>query len=181
MAGSRDTVPRMRWFCAALLLVAACKIDLDHANHMTSDSGSGSGGPMCMTSTAAACMDATTHSDFTWIQTNVLTPQCTFSGCHDGASTPAGMVNMKAGMAYSHLVGYTSILDSSRKLVVAGDPKSSYLEVMLGIIKPADATPPASPPPGSVGYMPQSNGGNLLCCQKLDAIDRWIAAGAMNN
>jgi len=29
--------------------------------------------------------------------------------------------------------------------------------------------------------MPQTNGGMLLCCQKLEAIQRWITAGAMNN
>ena len=29
--------------------------------------------------------------------------------------------------------------------------------------------------------MPQYNGEHPLCCQKLDAIERWITAGAMNN
>jgi hypothetical protein len=29
--------------------------------------------------------------------------------------------------------------------------------------------------------MPQDNGGQLLCCQKLDAIEGWIMDGALNN
>jgi hypothetical protein len=171
---------------AALLALPACQEPLDacaknHTCQMTADSGSGSGQPMCSNASSMACMDATTHMDLTWIQTNVFNVQCTFSGCHNGAATPAGMVDMRSGMAYSHLVNFTSVLEPSRKLIVPGDPKSSYLEVMLGIINPADATPPTTPPRADVGYMPQSNGGALLCCQKLMAIDRWISAGAMNN
>jgi hypothetical protein len=57
--------------------------------------------------------------------------------------------------------------------VIPSDPTTSYLEVMLG-------SEPGSVDP-TVGLMPQSNGGMLLCCQKLDAIQRWITAGAMNN
>ena len=56
---------------------------------------------------------------------------------------------------------------------VPGDPSSSYLEVMLGSVK-GKIDP-------SVGIMPQNTGGELLCCQKLDAIQRWITAGALNN
>jgi hypothetical protein len=52
---------------------------------------------------------------------------------------------------------------------------------MLGIIDPGTATPPGSPPRSDVGYMPQDNGGDVLCCQKLQAVDRWISMGAMNN
>jgi hypothetical protein len=35
---------------------------------------------------------------------------------------------------------------------------------------------PVAPPPSDIGLMPQ--GGGAICCQKLDAIDRWITAGA---
>jgi hypothetical protein len=130
---------------------------------------------------SAACVEAETHSDYTWIQANVFSKQCTFSGCHNGAKTPAGKLNLTAGNAYAHLVGYSSVLEPSRKLVVASDPKSSYLALMLGIVKPGDATPPAGPPRADIGFMPSDNGGQLICCQKLDAIDRWITMGAMNN
>ena len=168
---------------ALFAALAACSEPLDacaknHTCQGNPDAGSGSG-MMCQTETVQACVDATMHSDLTWIQANIFTPQCTFAGCHNGAATPAGMVDLRSGMAFSHLVNFTSLLEPSRKLVVAGDPKSSYLEVMLDVIPPASATPPASPPRADVGYMPQSAG--ILCCQKLGAIDRWISAGAMNN
>jgi hypothetical protein len=158
------------------LLVVGCRIDLDHADTPGPDAG---GGATCATSTASSCMDAVGHSDLTWIQDNILTPQCTFSGCHNGASTPAGMIDLRGGMAYAHLVGAASALEPTRKLVVAGNPAQSYLEVMLGTIAPEAADPPADPIRSDVGTMPMSAG--LLCCQKLDAVDRWIAAGAMND
>jgi hypothetical protein len=174
----------MRLVALAVFALTACEYPLDECarshtcqSGRTTDSGTGT----CAMSTSQACMDATAHSDLTWIQANIFEKQCTFSGCHNGAATLAGKVDLRSGMAYAHLVGFTSVLDPTRKLVVAGDPKSSYLEVMLGIIQPVSATPPSAPPRSDVGYMPQSNGGNLLCCQKLAAIDRWIAAGAMNN
>jgi hypothetical protein len=175
----------MRAAAIALLGLASCQYDLDacardHTCHATADAPP-PGGPTCEMGTTASCMNAVGQSSLTWIQTNIFTPQCTFSGCHNGATTTAGKVDLRMGKAYTHLVGFASALDTSRKLVVASDPKSSYLELMMGIIKPLDATPPASPPRADVGYMPEDNGGNLLCCQKLDAIDRWISAGAMNN
>jgi hypothetical protein len=168
----------------AALALTACEYPLDACarNHTCQSGGTTDGGmATCMTSTAPTCVDATSHQDLTWIANNIFANQCTFSGCHNGSSTPAGKVDLRPSMAFNHLVNFTSILQPSRKLVVAGDPKSSYLEVMLGIIPPADATPPASPPRADVGYMPQESGGILLCCQKLMAIDQWIAAGAMNN
>jgi len=52
---------------------------------------------------------------------------------------------------------------------------------MLRDVPPVMASPPASPPPGNVGYMPQGPASAALCCQKLDAIERWIESGAPNN
>jgi hypothetical protein len=83
-------------------------------------------------------------------------------------------------MAYSHLVNFDSILTPGYKLVVPGQPNASYVLVMLGKIQPQDATPPAPPIPVNIGLMPQ-NAGVLLCCQKLDAVEQWIANGALNN
>ncbi|HTR51179.1 MAG TPA: hypothetical protein VMJ10_10770 [Kofleriaceae bacterium] len=169
---------------AVVVAVAGCEYDLDSCarDHTCQQLATGDGGAVtCEMSTAQSCVAATSHQELSWIQTNIFNGQCTFSGCHNGASTPQGMVDLTMANSYSHLVSYTSILEPSRMLVVPSDPKSSYLEVMLGIIAPADATPAASPPPSNVGYMPQDNGGELLCCQKLQAIDRWITMGAMNN
>ncbi|HEY1553988.1 MAG TPA: hypothetical protein VGF94_04090 [Kofleriaceae bacterium] len=169
---------------AALALLAACEYDLDQCarDHTCNIANTGGdGGITCQMSQAASCVAATSHQELGWIQTNIFNGQCTFAGCHNGENTPQGKVNLLAGMSYSHLVGFTSTLEPSRQLVVASDPKSSYLEIMLGIIDPGTATPPGSPPRSDVGYMPQDNGGDVLCCQKLQAVDRWISMGAMNN
>jgi hypothetical protein len=167
---------------ASLLTAGACRIELESDTQNSSgDDGSNSGMACKVSMTAPTCLDAPNHSDLTWLQTNVFTPQCTFSGCHNGENTDAGKVDMRAGMTYAHLVGYTSHLDSTRKLVVASDSASSYLLFMLQKFPASAATPPASPPPDDIGFMPQNSGGATLCCQKLDAIDRWIAAGAMND
>ena len=169
---------------AALAGLVSCEYDLDACarDHTCQALATGDGGAVtCEMSTAQSCVAATSHQELSWIQTNIFNGQCTFSGCHNGGATPQGMVDLTMSNSYAHLVNYTSILEPSRQLVVASDPKSSYLEVMLGIITPDQATPPASPPRSDVGYMPQDNGGALLCCQKLQAIDRWISMGAMNN
>jgi len=169
---------------AALAALAGCEYDLDACarDHTCQQLSTGDGGTVtCEMSTAQSCVAATSHQELSWIQTNIFNGQCTFSGCHNGGATPQGMVDLTMNQSYSHLVSFTSILEPTRTLVVPSDPKSSYLEVMLGIIAPGDATPPATPPRSDVGYMPEDNGGSLLCCQKLDAVDRWIMMGAMNN
>lgn len=149
----------------ALLFATACKIDLDHAP----DAGNGK----CEMSTSASCVDAAGHQELSWIQDNVFTKQCTFSGCHNGENTKQGKIDLRSGHSFATLVNGDSMLMSGAKLVVPSDPSSSYLEVMLGIEKgTVDPT---------VGLMPQNTGGELLCCQKLDAINRWITAGAPNN
>src|SRR4051812_48050633 len=109
----------------ALLFATACKIDLDHAPKQ-------SGEPMCTDSTSNACMDAVNHQELTWIQQNVLTPQCTFSGCHNGENTKQGKIDLRDGHSFATLVNGDSALVSGAKLVVPGDPTTSYLEVMLG-------------------------------------------------
>lgn len=171
----------MRAVRLALLVALAggCRIDLDHNTSIDAPVATDSG-MLCQMGTVAACMEAPNHSDLTWIQQNVFTPKCTFSGCHDGkGNTPQGMIDLNAGMAQAHLVNVPSMLEPTRKLVVAGQPKQSYLDVMLGTIQPSQADPPAGPVRSDVGLMPM--GAGVLCCQELDAIDRWIAAGAMNN
>jgi len=156
---------RLGTLLLALACVTACKIDLDHAPKQ--------GSAMCADSTSASCSDAANHQELSWIQKNVLTPQCTFSGCHNGDATKQGKIDLRDGHSYATLVNGDSALMPGTKLVVPGDPMTSYLEVMLGSV-PGTIDP-------TVGLMPQSNGSQLLCCQKLDAIERWITDGAMNN
>ena len=126
-----------------------------------------------------ACVEATQHSDLAWIEENIFMPSCVFSSCHSGTGgTPATSIDLHIGQARSHLVGIMSMLDSTRILVVPSMPRQSWLLVMLGQIQPGDADPPSSPIPTDVGTMPQGSGGLLLCPEKRDAIERWIAGGA---
>jgi hypothetical protein len=144
---------------------------------------SGDAGPdrACMVATTPSCMDATTHSDLAWIEANVFLPQCAFSGCHNGSATVAGRLNLKdPGQSHDDLVNFASAIATDRKLVVAGAPKQSYLMMMLRAYPPGEMDPPVAPPPTSTGFMPMNAGGAVVCCQKLDAIERWITAGAPN-
>jgi hypothetical protein len=128
-----------------------------------------------------SCAEAVSHSDFAWLETNIFVVSCVFSTCHNGADTGvASKIDLRAGQAYTHLVGAVSDLEPTRMLVVAGAPARSYLLVMLGQIQPQDADPPANPIRSDIGTMPQGNSGQLLCVEKRDAIERWIAAGAAN-
>ena len=155
---------------------AGCRISLDNAATGSADA---SDGVDAMTS--AACQQATTYQDLTSIETKIFKLSCTFSGCHNGQATDAGRLDYRPGMAYAFLVDKDSKVAPGRKLVVAGDPKASYLMLMLGQFPPAQASPPGTAPPDTIGLMPQGTGGALLCQEKRDAIERWITAGAPND
>lgn len=130
---------------------------------------------------APSCVEAANHSDLAWIEQNIFVPNCNLAGggaCHGGASD-AGKLDLRVGMSHDHLVGVSSMIDRTRMLVVPGDVAASYLMLMLSDVPPAMASPPGSRPPSNVGFMPMSNG--TLCCQKLDALERWINSGAPNN
>jgi len=131
--------------------------------------------------TNAQCLEAPNHSELSWIEDNIFEKSCHFSGCHNGMATDAGRVNLIDGNSHSSLVGIASEIEPGRTLVVANEPRQSYLLVMLRRFPPEMADPPVGEPDEDVGYMPQDAGGAVLCCQKLEAIERWIAAGAQNN
>ncbi len=139
------------------------------------------GGGACKLATTAPCMEADNHSDLAWIETNVFASSCAFSGCHNGTATAAGRINLKAGMSHASLVDVDSAIEPGRKLVVAGQSRQSYMMMMVQHIAPAEMDPPVPDPPDDVGFMPQNAAGAVLCCQKLNALDRWITAGALNN
>jgi hypothetical protein len=130
---------------------------------------------------AQVCIDAESHSDLTWIQANIFTKQCVFSGCHDGGTGAAGKMDLRPGHAIASLVGSAADLCSGTDIVVAGHPEQSYLMVMLGQVEPTAQTPPECAIDPMIGEMPQSSPTVLLCPQKRDAIQRWITAGAMND
>jgi hypothetical protein len=119
---------------------------------------------------SADCVEAAAHSDLTFVQDKILTPGCAaFSSCHRGLALMAGGLNLEAGMARAAMVNKASRIDPSKLLIKPGDPANSYLMIITG--KYAGMIDP------TVGTMPSRN--PLLCAGKLDAMDRWIAAGAL--
>lgn len=130
-----------------------------------------------------ACAAAETMPTVTlgWIEQNVFTPNCGGSSCHGtaaGGGPPGGRITLTTG-SHSKLVDVDATLAAGRKLVVPSDVARSYLMVMLRAIPLADADPSPAPAPLEDRYMPL--GSPAICCQKLDAIGRWITAGALNN
>lgn len=150
-------------------LLASCRISLE--NNDPGDNGTGRACDVNMAS--PSCVEAVDHSDLAWIESKVFTASCNFSGCHNGPND-LGKLDLRPGMSHTTLVEVSSILEPTRKLVVPNDINASYLMLMLRDIAPAIATPAGVLP--SVGSMPQNAG--TLCCQKLEAIERWIMAGA---
>jgi hypothetical protein len=162
-------------FALLATLALGCRIDLDHRVDDANTSGRS-----CKVSTAAVCKEAETKSDFTWIKGKIFATNCFGSSCHSG-STASGMLDLTddpyTALMGSDGLGTASNLDPPHKRIVAGDPASSYL---FFIVHGLDNNRAAFPdPPSTVGYMPMSN--STLCCQKIDALERWIMAGAMNN
>jgi hypothetical protein len=174
----------MRVLCCAALLVSGCKIDLDHRTQETTGADAAPMGRICTVSTASVCTtDAPNHSDFTWIQNKIFTNNCGSESCH-GSVTASGKLDLSLSHSYVALMGADGLgvqskIDTSRKLVVPGNPNASYLFIILRAIGLSYAEPPASPPPSNVGWMPMIS--DPLCCEKMDVIGSWITQGAMNN
>jgi hypothetical protein len=113
------------------------------------------------------CEEATMHSDLAWIQQAVFAKSCTGGSCHD-ATSPQAQLDLTAPHAYGELVSVKSTIYTSWNLVTPGDPDASMLMVRLGGASGPD-----------VDVMPK--GQPALCAEKVDAIRRWIAAGAAND
>jgi hypothetical protein len=156
----------LRLFVVASLLIG-CRVSLD------SEPEQG----LCVVDNTLQCLDAVGKSDLRWIETNVFDASCTFSGCHGDVGNDSN-INLEIGKSHASLVNFSSATEANRKLVVPNDVEASMLMLVLGHVAPANANPPAAALP-AVGFMPRS--APLLCCQKLDAIERWINAGAQNN
>lgn len=157
-------------FVLITVLLAGCRMTLED------DGGEITGRRCQMNTSSQACIDAASHSDLAWIENNVFTA-CSFSGCHNGSDNTAGRTDLQPGKSYAHLVNFASELEPTRMHVVPGDIPRSYLMLMVADFAPDMADPPADPP---VEYMPKGVPQGL-CCQKLDALERWIVAGAPNN
>jgi hypothetical protein len=113
------------------------------------------------------CQEAVFHSDFAWIQTKIFAVSCTSGSCHD-IETPQAKLDLTGGHAYAELVNVKSTIYTSSYLVTPGDPAASMLMVRLG-----GADGPV------VDTMPK--GQAPLCSEKIEAVRRWIAAGAAND
>ena len=110
------------------------------------------------------------HSDYAWLQEKVFTPSCSaFNACHKGAALEAGGMSLEPGQTIPQNVNVDSTLFPTFKRIAPGDPANSYMMVILG-----GAEGPLDP---DVGTMPYNN--PLLCQEKVDAVRRWIANGAM--
>lgn len=112
------------------------------------------------------CEEAVMHSDLAWIQAKVFTPSCATAMCHTGPDPEVGL-NLDAGAAYANLVNKGASTVTGWTRVVPGSLTASYLVVAFGRApgpEPRDGFMPLQAPP--------------LCVEKLEAIERWILAGA---
>jgi hypothetical protein len=146
-----------------------------------------------------ACEEAKTHSDLPWIQANIFDQACSSStACHKDRALDAAELSLSDGTSYAALVGVDAKSDYGTtvkgrmqwKRVVAGDPSSSYLMVLIDPHENPVPNGPVDPMGGGYGSaadlnpksgsMPQ-NAGELLCPERIDAIRRWIENGAPEN
>jgi len=170
----------MRAVLALMVFTVACRVDLDHAVYNDAQ-------PRLCTPqpTSATCAAAVGHSDLTYLQANIIQPKCALSdSCHTNKN-PQDMLDLHTkDSTYMLLVNQASVLDTSRQLVVPGNVNASLLSAFIGAIKPSEAEPPMTDLPHSkngtaIGTMPYDS--TPMCCEKIDAVTAWIAAGAMNN
>ena len=104
-------------------------------------------------------------STFAEIQSGIFTPTCTRGGCHDSATSSAGL-SLEAGESYGELVGVPSNQVPFRLRVAPGNSDDSYLMMKLrgsagiqGVRMPLDGPP-------------------FLSAAQVAGIARWIDAGA---
>jgi hypothetical protein len=168
----------MRTSLILLLVAGACGKDGTSLDPDTNpDGGVAPDGKVIGASDAAAgepdaivelteCQEAMQHSDLAWIQQKIFTPSCATSECHAGSDPEVGL-NLEAGRAYANLVNKNASTVQGWQRVVPGTLATSYLVVAFGR---ADGPPPRD------GFMPL--GADALCVEKLEAVERWILAGA---
>jgi hypothetical protein len=170
----------LRLAIVALLVTSACRLSLeDDEPPVTTD-----GGRLCMpVTTNQACLDAdampAVSATLPWIEQNIFTPNCGGGSCHGmpvGGGNPLGRILLTSA-SHDKLVDVDATFAVSRKLVVPGDVPKSYLMVILKHLTLEQADPSPAPAPSGGRYMPL--GSPTICCQKLDAMARWITNGAM--
>jgi hypothetical protein len=164
----------MRLLTLFVLCTAACGTDTGDVTteEDVSDDGGGGGGSTTMPpgdGPAAGdpiCRDAGAHSDLGWLQAHVFTPSCATAMCHGAEHASVGL-SLAEGETYGNLVNHQTSTADGWIRVVPGSRTESYLLVALGR---EDGPMPED------GYMPL--GSPALCNEKLQAIERWVTAGA---
>jgi len=104
--------------------------------------------------------------NFSEIQSNVFTPTCAVSGCHQGAGAPQGL-RLDAVNSYGLLVGVASMEVPALMRVMPGDPTNSY------IIQKLEGTAAIG------GRMPLNQ--PALPATSITTIRQWIADGAIDD
>ena len=139
---------------------------------ITACGGGGDGFDGAPADASMACTLATTYQELTPIRDNIFKRSCAFMDCHDSAQ-PEGEMDLTGASTHANLVNVpvTSLVATGWVRVVPGNPQMSYLMVMLGRYP--------GPIDDNVGPMPQNS--PPLCREKIDAIERWITAGALDN
>ena len=166
----------LRFALVALLVTSACRHSLEDEPAAR----------QCMVvTTSPACVEAESmpevSSTLGWIEQNIFTPNCGGNSCHGmpaGGGMPTGRVVLTAA-SHDKLVDVDATFATGRKLVVPGDVAKSYLMVIMRHVPLDEADPAPAPAPSGDRYMPL--GSPAICCQKLDAMARWIEAGALDN
>ncbi|HUF09445.1 MAG TPA: cytochrome c [Rhodothermales bacterium] len=103
------------------------------------------------------------------IQTNIFNTSCAMSGCHagGGAGLPESM-DLRAGQAFSNIVGVSSQQRPALNRVEPGDPDASYL------VRKIEGGP-------DISGQRMPAGGFELTQEQIDVIREWISDGAEEN
>ncbi len=129
-----------------------------------------------------SCREALEHSDFTWLHDRIFNPTCAnFTQCHDTVNS-AGRLNMLSrDTAYAELLG-PSFFFPSWNIVEPGSPEDSYLLVKLRCFSEKDELGESCEDgPIAIDGELMPPDADPLCKQKIDAIVRWIEAGAADD
>jgi len=102
--------------------------------------------------------------NFSEIQSNLFTPSCATSGCHDAGA--AASLNLTSGASYAMLVGIASSQQPTIQRVAPSSPDDSYLiQKLEGTAASGQRMPP----------------GNVLSQTVIDVVRQWITDGATND
>ena len=108
-------------------------------------------------------------------------PGCASSNmCHQGPGRSMAPLDLRPGHGYGELVGQPSTEVPAWDLVAPGDPDASYLYLKL-VGRQAEACAAEGLPAMDCGKSMPSCQDCMLSERLIDAVRRWIEAGAPNN